>query len=227
MRRHVISFFVLLLLALVPCPSSGQSQTPPFIMTWAGNTPDSNALLGVNTIRLGCSSTPDFCFTEIQRSASSDDVQRVFLAIRMDPTTSANYAAQISQWSLTHPVLFSVGFDDLVNRMEHLQNDFGIAHPGTVVTDTINAAKSANPNLKFSVSMYEDLLGSPLLGDSNLPLSTRQNIDYVDLYIHYRQDGANYANYIQQTKAIFPNARIIASVYAYDRLDYLPCSPGG
>jgi hypothetical protein len=165
--------------------------------------------------------------TEMLQVASSQDVQRIYLSIRMDPATSANYATQFSQWSLTHPFLYDVGFDDLVDRMWHLQNDFGIAQPGTVVTDTINATKSANPNLKFSATMYEEQLGSPFLADSNLPPSTRANFDYIHLYIHYRQDGPNYASYVQQTKAIFPNAKIIAGAYAYDRIDYLPCSPGG
>ena len=144
-----------------------------------------------------------------------------------DPNTAATYAAQFSQWSLTNPILYSVGFDDLVNRMEHLQVDSGIAVPGTVITDTLNATKSANPNLKFAVTLYEDQLSSPLLGDSNLPASTRAGVDYVQLYVHYRGDGPNYATYLQQTKAIFPNAKIIAGAYAYDRIDYLPCLPQG
>jgi hypothetical protein len=197
------------------------------VISWNGNTSDSNAVLGLTAIRLGCSSTPDFCFTEIQQVASSQDVQQIHLSIKMDPNTSATYAAQFSQWSLTHPVLFSLGFDDLVNRMEHMQTDFGIAQPGAIVTDTLNATKAANPNLKFAVTMYEDSLGSPLLADSNLPPSTRDNVDYVQLYVHYRENGPNYASYVQQTKTLFPNAKIIAGAYAYDRIDYLPCSPGG
>jgi Abnormal spindle-like microcephaly-assoc'd, ASPM-SPD-2-Hydin len=229
-RKHVICYFVLLLLALlgfIAPQLPAQAQTLPPILTWWYNTPDYNAILGLTTMRLGCSSTPDFCMTEMLQVASSQDIQRIYLSIRMDPATSANYAAQFSQWSLAHPVLYDVGFDDLVDRMWHLQNDFGIAQPGTVVTDTINAAKSANPNLKFSATMYEEQLGSPFLADSNLPPSTRANFDYIHLYIHYRQDGPNYASYVQQTKAIFPNAKIIAGAYAYDRIDYLPCSPGG
>src|ERR1700730_17293505 len=149
-----------------------QAQTPSPIYTWWYNTPDYNAILGLTTERLGCSSTPDFCMTEMLQVASSQDIQRIHLSIKMDPNTSAPYAAQLGQWSLTHPILYALGFDDLVARMWHLQNDFGIAQPGTVVTATINAAKSANPNLKFAVTMYEALLGSWLLTDSNLPPST-------------------------------------------------------
>jgi hypothetical protein len=226
-RKHLIWYFVLLLTGLVSPQLLAQAQTLPPIITWYLNTPDYNALLGVTSIRLGCSSPPDFCMTEMGQIASSQDVQRIHLSIKMDPNTSATYAGQLGQWSLTHPVLYSLGFDDLVARMEHLQTDFGIAQPGTVVTDTINAAKSANPNLKFAVTMYEDLLSSPLLADSNLPPSTRANVDYVQLYVHYRENGPNYDTYVQQTKTLFPNAKIIAGAYAFDRIDYVPCLPKG
>jgi hypothetical protein len=219
-----VSLFCLVLVLL---PLSTPAQTSLQIITWNGNTPDANATLGVTSIRLGCSSTPDFCTTEMQQVASSQDVSRIYLSIQMNPNTSATYAAQFSQWSLTNPILFSMGFDDFVNRMEHLQTDFGVAVPGTVITDTLNATKSTNPNLKFHITMYEDQLSSPLLGDSNLPASTRAGVDYVQLYIHYRANGPNYAQYLQQTKALFPNAKIIAGAYAYDRIDYLPCLPGG
>jgi len=227
LRRHLICYSIFILFVTVTPQLSAQTPNFPKVSTWYLNTPDENALLGVTSITLGCSSTPDFCFTEMGQVASSQDVQNIKLAIKMDPTTSATYATQFGQWSLTHPILFSIGFDDLVGRMEDLKLFQNIAQPGTVVTDTVNAAKAANPNLKFAVTMYEDKLGSPLLADSNLPPATKASVDYVQLYIHYRGDGPNYNTYIQQTKAIFPNARIIAGVYAYDRIDYLPCLPGG
>ena len=228
-RRNVIWYFVLVLLltGLITPQLPAQAQTSPSVISWYQNTPDFNAVLGVTSIRLGCSSPPDFCMTEMGQIASSQDVQGIHLSIKMDPNTSATYAGQLAQWSLTHPVLYSLGFDDLVGKMDDLQYYQHIALPGTVVTDTVNASKAANPNLKFAVSMYEDKLASPLLDDSNLPPSTKARIDYVQLYVHYRENGPNYATYIQQTKAMFPNAKIIAGVYAYDRIDYLPCLPAG
>ena len=227
-KSWALKFAIPLAVLFVTCVPPTRSQTPALsILTWAQNTPDSNAVLGVTSIRLGCSAAPSTCFGMITQVASSQDVQRLFLSIQMDPNTAANYAAQYSQWSLTNPVLFSVGFDDLVNKMEHLQTDFGISQPGTVIDQTIKAAKSANPNIKFAVTLYEDSLNSPLLGDSNLPPSTRAGVDYVQLYVHYREDGPNYAAYLQQAKSLFPNAKIIAGAYAYDRIDYLPCSPNG
>jgi hypothetical protein len=220
-------YFAFLIVGLLIPQFTIRAQTSLQISSWYQNTPDANAVLGVTSIRFGCSPKPESCFDAIAQAAASQEVQRIYLAIKMDPTTSATYAAQFSEWSLTHPILFSIGFDDLVNRMEHMQSDFGIAVPGTIVTDTLNASKSANPNVNFAVTMYEDQLGSSLLSDSNLPLSTRKGVDYVQLYVHYRKNGSNYPSYLQQTKALFPNAKIIAGAYAYDRIDYLPCSPGG
>src|SRR5258705_13895381 len=125
-RRNVIWYFVLVLLSagLITPQLPAQAQTSPSVISWYQNTSDFNAVLGVTSIRLGCSSPPDFCMTEMGQIASSQDVQRIYLSIKMDPNTSAAYDAQFGQWSLTHPVLYSLGFDDLVARMEHLQTDF-------------------------------------------------------------------------------------------------------
>jgi hypothetical protein len=49
----------------------------------------------------------------------------------------------------------------------------------------------------------------------------------VHLYMHYRADTPNTPQYVQQAKRIFPNAKVILGVYAYDRISYLPCTKGG
>jgi hypothetical protein len=202
-----------------------QAQTPSGITSWYQNTSDTNAQLGTTAIRLGCSDIPNHCFDQIDMAASSQDVTQIYLSIALDSNTSVPYAAQFSQWSLTHPELISVGFDDLVNKMDDLQRS-GIPLPGQIVDQTINNVKSGNPSLKFGATIFENELDSPLLKDPNLPLSTRTKFDYVHFYIHYRMNGANFATYIQQLKAMFPSAKLIAGVYAYDRIDYLPCQPG-
>ncbi len=179
LRRTV----ALVSLVLVRLLSSGavHAQTSLRVISWYRNTPDANAVLGLTSIRLGCSSTPAFCETEIAPFADSQDVQRLYLSIKMDPNTSATYAGQLGQWGLANPVLFSIGFDDIVGQMENLQVKNKVSDPGTVITDTLNAIRAANPNIKFAVTMYEDKLGSPLLNDSNLPASTRTGVDYVEL----------------------------------------------
>jgi hypothetical protein len=52
----------------------------------------------------------------------------------------------------------------------------------------------------------------------------RAQINYVHLFVHYRENAPNYASYVATAKSIFPNAKIIAGAYSYDRLDYLPCA---
>jgi hypothetical protein len=55
----------------------------------------------------------------------------------------------------------------------------------------------------------------------------RAQIGYVHLFVHYRENAPNYASYVATAKSIFPNAKIIAGAYSYDRLDYLPCAYKG
>ena len=85
-------------------------------------------------------------------------------------------------------------------------------------------AKSANPNLAFGVTIYEDSLTHTTLTDAVLPAALRAEINFVHLFVHYREDAPNYASYVATAKSIFPNAKIIAGAYPYDRMDYLPCA---
>src|SRR5262249_31798454 len=65
------------------------------------------------------------------------------------------------------------------------------------------------------------------LTDAVLPASVRAKIDYVHLFVHYRMDAPNYAADVAKAKTIFPNAKIIAGAYPYDRIDYMPCAYKG
>jgi len=60
-----------------------------------------------------------------------------------------------------------------------------------------------------------------------LPAVVRGSVDYVHLFLHYREDGLNYASYVQQARVLFPHAHIVAGAYAYDHRAYLPCTPKG
>ena len=48
----------------------------------------------------------------------------------------------------------------------------------------------------------------------------------MHLYPHYRKESQSFSAAVQQTKQIFPSAKMIAGIYAYDRRDYLPCTRG-
>ena len=99
--------------------------------------------------------------------------------------------------------------------------------PAILLNKVVANLKSANPALKFGATIYEDDLTRPYLQDARLPSATRAQFDYVHLFIHYREDGPNFEQAVQQAKQVFPNALIIAGSYAVDRRAFLPCSPGG
>jgi hypothetical protein len=121
-----------------------------------------------------------------------------------------------------------VGIDDFVSQYKALfPNANPSPAPAALLNTIIANLKSANPNLKFGATIYEDELTSPYLQDARLPAALRGQFDYVHLFIHYREDGPNFQQYVQQAVQLFPNARIIGGSYAVDRRAFLPCAPQG
>jgi len=195
------------------------------IATWSvqTNTPQWNHELGVTYTRQGCSDTPANCLTFAGGVALSDNV-KVTLAIPLDRTTTTQAALEYSQLSQGAPFLAEISIDDFVDQYRAL----GLipTPPSTVLSAVIANLKSANPSLKFGATIYEDELSSPTLQNASLPAALRSRFDYIHLFIHYRKDGPHYTTFVQQAHQIFPNARIVAGSYAYDRRAYLPCAPG-
>jgi hypothetical protein len=150
----------------------------------------------------------------------------VFLNIALDASTSTDYATQYSQLSLNTPYLVELGIDDFVDQYKAL---FSVptAQPAALLSMVIANVRSANRKMKFGATIYEDQLDNAYLQDAKLPASLRGQFDYVHLFIHYRTNGPNYQSYVQKAMQVFPNARIIAGSYAYDRRAFLPCTPGG
>jgi hypothetical protein len=195
--------------------------------TWSvqTNLPQWNTTLGVTRTRQGCSDTPAGCLRFVSGVAQANHV-KVFLAIPLNASTTADYASQYSQLSLNAPYLVEVGIDDFVDQYRALFSDTKVQPAALLATVTSNL-KSVNPNLKFGGTIYEDQLKDPYLQDAKLPASLRGRFDYVHLFLHYRADGPNFQAYVQQARQLFPNARIIAGSYAYDRRAYVPCAPQG
>ena len=79
-----------------------------------------------------------------------------------------------------------------------------------------------NPALKFGVTVYEDELSSRLLSD--LPAELRARVDRVSLYLHYRGGAQQYSEHVRKTRQLLGNAQLFGGIYAYDRIDYLPCA---
>jgi hypothetical protein len=201
------------------CSMAFASQ-PKLVITWGGNTPAWNKKLHLNAIRIGCSSAPAGCVQAAQKIASQAHVDKVFLAILLTPS-SASYAQQYSALSAAKPVLYSVGFDDFVNQIDKLHTS--PANTASMISRFINNLKSANPSLHFGVTVYEDELSSPELTAPEMA-DVLSHTDFVHLFVHYRQDGPDFANSVSTAKKLFPNAQIIAGSYPVDRIHYLPCS---
>jgi hypothetical protein len=190
------------------------------IITWGGNTPAWNKKLHLNAIRIGCSSAPAGCVQAAQRIARQQHVNKVFLATLLKPST-IGYAQQYSALSAPNPGLYSVGFDDFVNQIDRLHTS--PANAASMIGQFINGLKAANSNLHFGVTVYEDQLSAPELTASEMA-GVRSRTDFVHLFVHYREDGLHFADYVRAAKKLFPNAKIIAGAYPVDRIHYLPCS---
>jgi len=217
-RRSKLALWVLLATALLS-PQAARSQDK--IMTWGGNAPDWDSKLHVSAIRVGCSSVPQSCFRDSDSYASQNHVKLIFLSILLKPSQTLTYVTQYAALGPSHPEVIEVGFDDFVSQASKLGMD--PTSLNSYLLQIIRATKQGGSRLKFGCTIYENELGSQL---SQLGLSSDfySQVDFVHLYPHYRHTAEPFANYVQQAKSLFPNAQIIAGVYAYDRRDYLPCS---
>ncbi len=190
------------------------------VISWAGNTPEWNRSLGVQELRLGCSSMPTGCLQGLDRAARADGVAQISLAITRDADKIAAYALEFSAASLKEHRLRGIGLDDALSVFLEWQKQGH--NPGTLLQEVIANTKAKNPRLEFGITLYEDQLEHPLL--RGLPANVRTAVDRVHLYVHHRKNGPRFGDYVQQVKQLFPNAAVVAGVYPYDRVDYLPCS---
>jgi hypothetical protein len=217
--RRWIGWIALAAGCALVCSAAFASQSK-LIITWGGNTSAWNKKLHLNAIRIGCSSAPAGCVQAAQTIASQQHVDKVFLAILLKPS-SISYAQQYSALSAANPVLYSVGFDDFVNQIDKLHTS--PANAAAMIEQFIKNLKSANSSLRFGVTVYENELSSPELTAAEMA-DVRNRTDSVHLFVHYREDGPNFAKYVRTAKKLFPSAEIIAGAYPVDRIHYLPCS---
>jgi len=218
-RNSLLAFFILLPVALSwPLVTLAQDK----IMTWGGNAPDWDSKLYVSALRYGCSSVPTSCMRDASSAESQNHVQMIFFSILLKPSQTLNYVTQYNALTASRPDIIEIGFDDFVSQASKLGTDPNSLN--AYLSQIIRAIKQ-NSRLKFGITLYENELGSQL---SQLGLSSDfySQVDFVHLYPHYRHTSEPFANYVKQAKSLFPNAQIIAGVYAYDRRDYLPCAKG-
>jgi hypothetical protein len=212
--------------ALLLASAAARGQTGA-INSWSAwvNQPEWNQALGVTVSRQGCSNPPAACVESAAKMAAAHHF-KVMLAIPLKHSTAAEWASEYSRLSVDNPFLVEVGIDDFVDQYHALFSAASV-RPAALLHEVIGHLKSVNANLKFGATIYEEQLANPYLQDAKLPAETRLRFDYVHLYIHFRQDGLKYVDYVEQARQLFPNARIIAGSYAYDRRAYLPCTRSG
>lgn len=192
----------------------------PEIVTWADNTPEWNERLGVTLMRQGCSSSPDKCVQWMRASAKAQKVSRWALSVGQEPSRWPDAALEYSRLSLLDPVLVEVDIDDFLGTLKTWNQSTG-GRGAVVLADVTQNLKHHNPRLRFGVTIYEDELDSPIL--ASIPIETRERVDRVSLYLHYRGNAGSYASYVAKARRLFPRAEIWAGSYAYDRISYLPC----
>ena len=194
------------------------------IMTWAdANTQDWDNRLHVSGIMIGCTSEPASCLKFAASRVAQRPGLKVFLSTDFKPEVAVKYAQEYSKLSLQNPFLQEIKIDDFVAQYTHLFSS-GVANPDSMLSSMIDAVKSQNRALHFGITLYENEIDSPYLKEPKMMASTRSKVDAVHLFLIYRANVANYEDYVRQVKKMFPNAKVIAGAYAYDRISYIPCS---
>jgi hypothetical protein len=201
------------------------TQVSNKVITWGENTPEWNRVLHLGGLRIGCSDPPSGCAEYAQKASKSEGVDKVFLAILLKPAQTPAYAREYSRLSTNHPALYEIGFDDFVGQCE--KQKLSMPAMSGLLEGIAEGLKSANPKLLLGITVYEDELNSTEFRLGDLGEQFRKSVDFVHLYPHYRKEAQGFSAAVKQTRQIFPSAKIIAGIYAYDRRDYLPCARAG
>ena len=209
---------LLIMTSAISGPVSGN------VITWGENSQEWNRALHLGALRLGCSDPPAGCADYAEKTAKTQGVNKVFLAILLKPDQTPAYVRQYSQLSLNHPALYEVDFDDFVGQCE--RQKLPQAAISALLDDLAGGLKAVNPKLQLGITVYEGELTSSRFPLDALDERFRKAVDLVHLYPHYRKEAQSFAASVQHARQIFPSASIIAGIYAYDRRDYLPCASG-
>lgn len=223
-RRLAVLVFGLAVALVAWAASGGAKNAKKNVITWGGNTSEWNRTLGLDAVRMGCSSAPEGCIAAAETLRRTQRASKVFLAIRLDMTRTLSEARQYSRLSLSHPFLYEVGFDDFVSQCR--KQRLATQALSLLLREVARELKAENPKLRLGITLYTDQLDSRRFPLAQLDEGFRRSVDYVHLYSHYRRRPESLPESARHAKRIFPKAEIIAGIYAYDRRDYLPCAEG-
>src|SRR5580700_5012777 len=126
--KRIAALKVVLSVASLATGAYGQSDLGFLnggVATWSvqTNTAQWNQALGVKYTRQGCSEAPAACLAFVGNVAHADNV-KVTLAIPLNASTTAAYARQYSELSLSAPYLGEVSIDDFVDQYRALFTTF-------------------------------------------------------------------------------------------------------
>jgi hypothetical protein len=206
-------------------PSRAVSQLPDsHIYTWIGNTPAWNRQLHVSGYRLGCDSgDPDGCVSIGADAVDREGITTIFLSMPEVADRTPADAREYNRLRGSNRFVMEAGFDDFVDRYQKFFSLPGMK-PQSWLREVAHNVMADGKGLKFGITLYEDELDSRYLREPLLPHDIAQNVSYVHLYLHYRTNASRFPKYVARAKALFPRAKIIAGLYAYDRIDYIPCT---
>lgn len=217
--------FLMLLAAFGPQARQARAANQIKILSWADeNTPEWDRRLNISGLRMGCSAEPANCLKAAASKVEHHPETKVFLSIVLNLEVAVSYARQYSKLSQQYPFLTEVDVDDFVGEYAELYSK-SASDPLSMLDSMIGALKSQDRGLHFGITLYENELESSFLKEPKMTAAIRSKVDTAHLFLIYRANAPNYANYVRQSKKIFPNAKVIAGVYAYDRISYVPCSP--
>jgi len=213
------SKIVLVVAICVLCMGSMYAEEPDIIV-YGQNAPEWNKNLGVTATRGSCSSEAEVCIKNVGLLLAGQHTKHFYLNLPTDPVKSLSYASFYSKASKTEPRLYEVDLDDFSDHFTVWCRTN--PHCDRVLNEIIDNVKSANAKLKSGLTIYEDDI--PILqANPHLTPEIRNKVDTIHLYIHERANGPKFERYLKQIKEMFPNAKAIAGVYAYDRLDFEKC----
>lgn len=207
---------------------ASETSTPlPWMIGWdaTSDTPGWNRTLHIEATREGCSAPPGNCVSYFKSIMGRENVSRAIVSFVLGQE-APDYATAYSNASVTNNWLYSIGIDDFVAVYTKLAKQSSDADALSILAQTIKNAHSANPKLKFGITIYESELNSNVLDASHFPPQLRAQVDLVHLYLAYRRDANSMKRYVDQAAKLFPHAGIVGGLYPYDREDYLPCQLG-
>jgi hypothetical protein len=219
---RILTYWTIAVLGACALPAL-RSSPAPMVITWGGNSADWNRALHVSGIRIGCSDAPASCLREVDKVASDQHVSSVFLAIVLNPSRLPSDAATYASMAQSHPALKEVGFDDFVSQAE--KSKLPADQLSSVLLSFAQTLKS-HSSVGFGITVYENQFSNGEVEKLRLSPELRQQIDVVHLFPHFRKQNQAFSAYVEKSKQIFPNSKVILGVYAYDRREYIPCAQG-